>query len=107
MVTFGHQRDWVSEGERGRTCPVGFVPQALIYKRRVYVLARKPPVLDHHQVQIDSVFGPADRTTPRPAPRAPMTAVHRPAVERTASARSHAPAEERRKLRPRFVPRDY
>ena len=118
MVMWGHQRNWEEEREcapAGRLPPAGPVaaapPPFLVYKRRLYVLAKKAPVLDHRQAGIDSIFGPADEAGPRqarPARLPARTAIHRPAIERARSSGSPPrPDDRRRTLRPRFVPRDY
>ena len=118
MVLFGHQRDWEEERECGpavRFPPAGTAaaapPPFLVYKRRIYILAKKAPVLDHRQAGIDSVFGPAEEAGSRqvrPAHQPARTAFHRPAIERARSNGSPPqPDDRRRTLRPRFVPRDY
>lgn len=118
MVLFGHQRDWEEDREcapAGRFPPAGSSaaapPPFLVYKRRLYVLAKKAPVLDHRQVDIDSIFGPADEAgsrQARPARQPARTAIHRPALQRARLGKSPAqPDDRRRTLRPRFVPRDY
>lgn len=119
MGEWDNQRSW--EGERegepaGRRMPAGGTlavpPPFLVYKRRLYVLARKPPVLDHRQADIDSIFGTEE--TPRPKPvhqvhPGPRTAIHQPAMRRAFNyGKSHASSGEkgRSRVRPRFVPRN-
>jgi len=118
MVFLEHQGNWEEQGGFG---PAARFPSAgaaaappppfLVYKRRLYILAKKAPVLDHRQAGIDSVFGPADEAGSRqalPARRPAGTAIHRPAIGRTRSnGKPPRPDDRRRTLRPRFVPRDY
>lgn len=113
MVLWGHQRSWDEERQAAPAGATGAAPPPfLVYKSRLYVLAKKAPVLDHHQVDIDSVFGPADEATHRPAlPARPptRTAVHPPAARNARSHRRPPPGNagtRPRDRRPRFVPRD-
>lgn len=118
LSEWGNRQGWDGEGgvtPAGRPMPAGgpaaVPPRFLVYKRRLYVLARKAPVLDHRQASIDSIFGAADEasTVPvrsvRPQPR---TAIHPQAIRRGLPKGSRAARTEKdRRDRdlPRFVPR--
>ncbi len=119
MVLWGQNRN--PEGERGgspagKSLPAGasiaVPPPFLVYKRRLYVLARRPPVLDHRQAMMDSIFGSAGATAPAQRPRtgdrvrvAVDTRVLRgPILGQTPA--GHRPKARRDREMPRFVPRD-
>lgn len=119
MGEWGNQRSWEEErgvAPAGRPMPAGETaavpPPFLVYKRRLYVLARKPPVLDHRQASIDSIFGTAEEPVPKPALRVSRRA--RTGVAPQAAPKvlpsGHGPVqmdrESHRSDRPRFVPRD-
>ncbi len=109
MVLTASQRPWDSENRARQACAAASVPPPfLVYKRRLYVLARRPPVLDHHQAQLDSVFGSADE--PAGNRRIPArTAVHPAAAQNLrhgGPSRVRDATRQGRERRPRFVPRD-
>jgi hypothetical protein len=115
MVMWGHQRNWEEErglAPAGPAMPAGgpaAIPPPFVYKRRLYVLARKAPVLDHRQVEIDSIFGTDEPPKPKPVHQVQTqrrTAVHRPAIQRTRYGQPTVRRDETdRRLRPLFVPR--
>ena len=113
MVEWGSPRFCEAEREAVQNNAAASVPPPfLVYKRRLYVLAKKPPVLDHRQADLDSIFGTGDETRSRPArPARPpaRTAIHAPAARR-AVPNGQRPArtdpEGRPETRPRFVPRE-
>ena len=105
-------------GPAGRPLPAGQTmmpvpPPFLVYKRRLYVLARKAPTLDHKQAGIDEIFGEpkAANPLPRARPKAPVIRVaYRPAAANQLPSAGRAAGQVRRIAlattpKPRFVPR--
>ncbi len=113
------QRTWEEErgvAPAGGTMPAGesavVPPPFLVYKHRLYVLARKAPVLDHRQASIDEIFGNGQRPGPKPIHQVRQgnsgTAVQRPAAWRKypeVKPAAQAGRDPHPRPRPRFVPR--
>jgi hypothetical protein len=120
LVEWVSERNWGEDREvapAGRPMPAGdrgaLPPPFLVYKRRLYVLAKKAPVLDHRQASIDDIFGGVERPRPRPvhqvrrpgaqqAVRSPVTCARQPGVKGPARVTSHPSPRQV----PRFVPRN-
>ena len=112
--TWGEERGGVpAGGHMPAGLTIGPPPPFLVYKHRLYVLARKPPVLDHRQASIDEIFSEKEKPRSVPVHRVAYVA-HRAATERPVANRGHSSVrhisikERKRQDRPlpAFVPRE-
>jgi hypothetical protein len=113
LSEWGNRQSWEYEGgvaPAGRPMPAGptttVPPQFIVYKRRLYVLARKAPVLDHRQASIDSIFEKGE--APKPTPFHQVNPQGRTVNNAPASRRTlpfgHQPVRTDRRTRHRVIP---